>query len=437
MRPTLRGVLLFATGVPVALGAVLISPRLWIVWLAYAGMCVVALGFDAAFGIPRRRVSVAIDAPDTLYIGEDQRGRVDIGVRGWQRGGSMDVLVDLDDDMYAPPLATASIAADGRCALDFDLRPKRRGTSSIDDVWLRWTGPFGLFERHMRTRFGRRIAVVPNVRAVRDAALRLFSQRELLSGLKVERYIGDGSEFESLREYVPGLDHRAINWKASARHRKLLCTEFRAERNHQVVLAVDTGHLMSEPLDGMPKLDHAINAGLLLCYLCLRTGDRVGLYGFDAEARTYCEPQGGIRAFHRLQRLSAELEYTTNETNFTLGLAELSTRLRRRSLVVVLTDFVDVISAELMIENLERLARRHVIVFVTLRDPSLEELTAAPPRRLDDVYRAVVAADFVRERELVLSRLRRLGVFCVDAPPARVSMNLLNRYLDIKRRELV
>jgi uncharacterized protein (DUF58 family) len=279
--------------------------------------------------------------------------------------------------------------------------------------------------------------VVPNVRAVRAAALRFFSSKDFLAGLKIEHYVGDGSEFDALREYVPGLDHRAIDWKSSARHRKLLVQDFRAERNHQVVIAVDQGHLMSEPVDGVPRLDHAINAGLLLGYFGLRTGDRVGLYGFDARMRSWSEPQGGIGSFVRLQAATAELAYSTSETNFTLGLAELSQRLKRRSLVILLTDFVDVVTAQLMVENLDRLARRHLVVFVTLRDPGLQRIAEGAPRTSLDLYRSVVAGDLVREREVVLRRLRRMGLFTIDADPGQVSVQLLNRYLDIKRREMI
>jgi uncharacterized protein (DUF58 family) len=144
-----------------------------------------------------------------------------------------------------------------------------------------------------------------------------------------------------------------------------------------------------------------------------------------------------MQTFARLQHLSAELDYTASETNFTLGLAELSTRLHRRSLVVVLSDFVDTVTAELMLDNLDRLARRHLVVFVTLRDPSMGELTGAAPGALSDVYRAVVADDFIREREVVQRRVRRLGIHCIDAIPGQVSTQLVNRYLEIKRRELV
>jgi uncharacterized protein (DUF58 family) len=291
--------------------------------------------------------------------------------------------------------------------------------------------------RLKRVPVAREVDVVPDLRPVRDAALRFSGSRELEGGVQVERFVGDGSEFDALREYVPGLDPRAIDWKASARHRKLLSRDFRAERNHQVVLALDTGHLMSEPLRDVARLDHAVSAALLLGYVSLRVGDRVGLYGFDAVPRAWAEPQGGLAAFRRLQAVSAGLGYTTAETNFTLGLAELSARLRRRSLVVVFTEFVDTVTAELMVENLARLARRQLVIFVALRDPALQRVALARPRRLGDVYRAVVSSDLVVERERVLARLRRAGVLCVDAEPGAVPAQLVNRYLEVKRREMV
>jgi uncharacterized protein (DUF58 family) len=264
----------------------------------------------------------------------------------------------------------------------------------------------------------------------------MFADRNFMAGLKVERYLGDGTEYESLREYVPGLDHRAMDWKSSARHRKLLCTEYRAERNHQVLLAVDAGQLMSEPVAGVPKLDHAINAAILLGWFCLRTGDRVGLLGFDQQIRTWADPAGGMHTFQRLQAMTAEIDYRHVETNYTLTLAEAATRLRRRSLVVLFTDFLDTVTAELMIDNVTRLARRHLVLFVALRDPSVSGRALAKPRSLDVLHQAVVASDFARERGVVLERLRRAGAHCIDAAPNELTMSMLNRYLDIKRREL-
>jgi len=419
---------------------VIVHPRLWTVWFAYLGATLLLAGADAIFALARRRLRIDVTTPEQMFIGEGGEMRVRLTARAWGRPIEIDVLPELEADLEPVPLATAHLATVGEDAatvLVLPLVPRRRGTPRVLALHLKWRGPLGLIERRIAHRVDRAVPVVPNVGAVRAIALRTFANREILAGLKVERYIGDGSEFESLREYVPGLDHRAIDWKSSARHVKLLCQEFRAERNHQVVLAIDSGQLMTEPLDGVPRLDHAINAGLLLGWFGLKTGDRVGLVGFDDRVRTWADPLGGVHNFPRLQRLTADIAYRHVETNFTLALAEVTTRLRRRSLIVLITDFLDTVTAELMVENVLRLAKRHLVLFVALRDPGLERRALAAPRSLTTLHQAVVADDFARERSIVIERLRRAGVHCIDASPAQFSVQLLNRYLDIKRRELI
>ncbi len=436
MKPTRRCVLLFAIGIAVALLPATVNPRLWTIWFAYVGLSLVACCFDAIFALPAKRLEIRPNAPDTIAIGDRGVLALEIAAGGGRRLPALELVVELS--VRFEPLDPLDLHPEGdQARMELPLVPVRRGMGQVKEIWARWTGPFGLMRRTARGRPKLDVAIVPDVAAVQRTALRFFTSPDFMSGLKVERYVGDGSEFESLREYVPGLDHRAMNWKASARHRRLVCTEFRAERNHQIVIATDTGHLMAEPLQGVPKLDHAINAGLQLAYVGLRTGDRVGWYAFDSEVRTWHEPDSGAAAFRRIQHASAALAYSTAETNFTVGLIELLGRLRRRSLIVMLTDFKDTVTAELMLDNVKRLARRHVVLFVALRDPELEQIAARAPAELDDLYRAVVADDFVHERRLVLRRLQRLGIACIDAPPQRVTASLINRYLDIKRRELV
>jgi uncharacterized protein (DUF58 family) len=439
MRPTLRCVLVFLAGIPLSLAAVAASARLWTVWLSYLGATVTVAGVDALLALPKRRLRVEVRAPEQVYIGEGGAATITIVARGWKRAARLELLMELDDDLEPQAPATITLRPHDKTAsgeLALPLTPRRRGDLAIKAAHLRWTGPLGLIERQAALAIDQQVGVVPDLGAVRAIALRMFSDRDFLAGLKVERYLGDGSEFESLREYVPGLDHRAIDWKSSARHKKLLCQEFRAERNHQVVLAIDAGQLMSEPLGGVPKLDHAINAAMLLGWFCLRTGDRVGMLGFDERVRRWAEPAGGMHTFQRIQAMSAEIDYRHAETNYTLALADLSTRLRRRSLVVLFTDFLDTVTAELMIDNVTRLARRHLVLFVAVKDPSLEVRALARPRSLEALHTAVVAGDFARERDVVLERLRRTGAHCLDATPKGFSMALVNRYLDLKRREL-
>ena len=440
MRPTLRALILFLAGIPISLLAVAISARLWTMWLAYLGAAMLLLGVDFVLALPKRRLKAVTSLPEQLFIGEAGVAKINLTAR-WRRAAALELLAELDDDLEPQPPMQAVLrppAEKGPAAalVELPLVPRRRGDHGVRALHMRWTGPLGLLERRVAIEVDKKVGVVPNLGIVRAIALRMFADRSFMAGLKVERYIGDGTEFESLREYVPGLDHRAIDWKSSARHRKLLCQEFRAERNHQVVLAVDAGQLMAEPVAGVPKLDHAINAAILLGWFCLRTGDRVGLLGFDEKVVQWAEPQGGMHTFARLQAMSAEIDYKRVETNYTLTLADLSTRLKRRSLVVLFTDFLDTVTAELMIENVTRLARRHLVLFVAVKDPSLDKRALARPRDLDNLHQAVVATDFTRERNIVLERLKRAGAHCIDATPGEFSMALVNRYIEIKRREL-
>lgn len=438
LRPTLRGVLLQTAVLPFAAAPAMFGGHWWPLWLCASLAALFALLIDALFTIRPKDILHHTNCPAALYIGgENPPLNLQISAPGAARGFVIEARVEFDGRLAYPPDARAHVPPGKIINITFPLAPARRGEARLRSIWLRWTGPLRLVQRDER-RFDKiKISIIPNIASVRRAAIRYFSAKEFLAGLKVERYLGDGSEFESIREFVPGFDLRSLDWKASARHRKLLCREFRAERNHQIILGFDTGRLMGEPIGGTAKLDLAMNAALLLAYVCLRTGDRVGTFAFDDRVRMFTKPAGGIVSFQKIQLATAELEYSTAETNFTLALTDLRARLNRRSLIILFTDFVDSITAELMVENVGRLARRHLVICVTPRDPRLLTMAAAPPDARLDWYRSMAAADLLKERERVLQRLRRIGVHCLDARAEHVSSDLLNHYLEIKRRELV
>jgi len=438
IRPTTRLVSLCTVAVAVAILPAIVDGRLWTLWVGTVAALLLGAGLDALFGLSRRHLEVRVDPRSGLYVGNQgelllhlsARRPPDAPVRLW-------LLVETDALLDPPAPVEVRLPRDGAVRVSIPLRPRRRGRAAIGPLWARWPGPLGLTARTIRRDETLAVPVLPDVKAVRDAAIRYFRTREFLVGQKTVRLVGDGSEFDSLREFQPGFDSRAMDWKASARHMRLLVREYRAERNNQIVLAFDTGRLMAEPLGGLPKLDRAINAALLLGYAALHTGDRVGLFSFGAEVGTWLAPRGGVGSFAALQGRTADLEYSAAETNFTLGLTTLLGRLSRRTLVVVFTDFVDTVTAELMIENLRRLAVRHLVLFVALRDPELTALADAVPEDLTVLHRAVVAADLLREREVVLRRLRRLGVHVLDVAVSQVSTSLVGEYLRIQRRELV
>jgi uncharacterized protein (DUF58 family) len=436
IRPTGRAVVVFAGGIPLALLVAIMEPGWWGLAFDYAILALIAIGSDALLAFPPRLLDVRVAVPDRLYIGERSAVAVTLAATSYQRAVRFDVLAEQRGDLEPAEIATAEAAPGHATRAALNLVPLRRGRVAVDQIWLRWRGPLGLVEHIRRIAVSRTVDVLPNVRGVQGAALQFFAQ-EAIYGIKSQQQKGEGAEFESLREYSPGLDSRFIDWKHSARHRKLLCKEFRTERNHHVVMAFDTGYLMLETVEGITRLDHAINAGLLLAWVSLQSGDLVGSFGFDAAVRHYLGPIRGVAGFARIQRATGELDYHHQETNFTLGLAELNVRLKRRALVILFTDFVDTVTAELMIESMQRVANRHVVVFVTQRGSVLQRAVDAPPERFEDVTQAVIAQDFLRERSIVFERLERLGVHCLDVPSRGLSVALINRYLLIKQRGLI
>jgi uncharacterized protein (DUF58 family) len=389
---------------------------------------------DLTATLPSRRLRAELHVPARLYVGQSGVVALSLSAENFPRPLSLQALLEQTGEVDVPAPVGGVIA--GRLELALPVVPRRRGRVTLDALWLRWSGPLGLMETWRRQPIGKSIDVVPDVKGIYEAALQFLS-KEVLYGTKPQRLHGEGSEFENLQDYTPGMDSRMIDWKRSAHHRKLLCREFRQEQNHWIVLGFDTGRLMLEPVDGVPKLDHAIKAGLLLGHVSLRNGDLVGGCSFDSCFRNFLAPGRGMSRFTQLQSFSAALEYRTEETNFTLGLTELATRLRSRALVVLFTEFVDQISAELLIESLQLMTRRHVVVFVTLRDPLLTRLRDAPPTDFSTAAEAVIAADFLREREVVLERVARLGIHCLDVPARAVSTALLNRCLAIRQRGLL
>lgn len=436
MRPTDRALLVMAAGIPASLVLVLIDGAFWPFGLAWLAITFFAMAFDAVVVPSPRHVEVNISPPNILYVGDSDDALITLTASSGSMASQAEILVETTDNLRTQPPNSAALIPRQQSQATFVMTPLRRGTGQIKAIWLRWPGPLGLIHRWRRDDLTFSVPIVPNVRAVSRAALQ-FQHRVPQVGDKAQSDPGPGSEFDAMREYVPGIDLRSIDWKHSARHQKLVCKEFRSERDHQIILAMDCGHLMSEPIEDLPRLDRAINAALMLSYFALRDGDRVGMISFDTRVRSFLKPVAGVAGFTQLQRATADLAYRAEETNFTLGMAELMGRLDRRSLIIMITEFVDTITAELMVENVARLSRKHLVVFVTLRDPSLDQMVDAAPRDIDRVARSVVAEEFIRERDVVFEQLRQHGIQTLDLTGKELDMGLLSRYIAIRDRELV
>jgi uncharacterized protein (DUF58 family) len=435
IAPTSRAILLAALGAPLSIALAIAAPHLWPVGAVW-GLTVAALILvDGLMASARAQFQIDVQAPRLAGIGAGTvKAHVELTARS--RPPRADISLETNALVDSSPRQQRALPMENGAEADFDIVLKRRGEGRIEVAHMRWRGPLGLAWRQRAEPLDTIIAVAPDLASIEREAERLFS-RTMVHGIKPLRDRGDGSEFDALMDFQPGMDSRLVEWKQSARHVKLLAKEVRAERNHQIAFAIDTGRVMSEPVAGTARVDWSINAALMLSYVGLKLGDRISFFGFDSKPNLSTGFVTGTRSFPHLQALTARLDYSAEETNYTLGLSTLAEKLQRRSMVVVFTDFADTISAELMIENVTRLARRHMIVFVTFPDEELESLESARPQTTTDVSRAVIAHQLLRERSIVLARLRRLGVYIVSAPVDRLGPALVRAYDELRRKERV
>jgi len=316
--------------------------------------------------------------------------------------------------------------------------PQRRGLRPLGPCLLLCRSGLGLFWRRLQIDEPRVFGVLPDPGI--PAAEALIGHRSLHSrpGIRPRRPRGEGLEFESLREYVPGDDPRHLDWRASARARRLIVRQHQVERNHTVILAVDTGRLMSSRAGGATKLDHALGAAIALAHATRSVGDRVGLAAFDREVRTWVPPIDARRRLARLLDATLPLEPCTDEPSYR-ALADLIGRhQKKRALIVVLTDFVEGASSSSLEGYLSLLGQRHCVLLVALRDPLLSAMDEPAPRiDGDEVYRRLVLQDLVVERQTALARIGRLGVQTLDLDPEQVTAPVLNRYLEIRQAGLI
>jgi len=432
--PTARAAVMLALAAPLALVIAATDPEAWVAAPALGLVLLFLVVVDAL--LAGRLEDVQVVVPSDVEVGDEARFTAE--VRFSAGVCSAAELALACDPRLAPGGRVLFGLASGKPTWrgEAPFTPSRRGTGAVSAAWLRWRGPLGLGARQAMRALDHEVRVWPNIGFVRSPALQTFL-KDAQFGLIARRIRGEGTQFEALAEYQPGMDRRRIDWKSSARHVHLYAKEYETERNNQIVFAFDCGNAMCEPIQGMPRLDRAVSAALATSYVALRGGDKVALFGFASHPELLTPFVASPAEFRRLQRAAAGLEYRAQEPNFTLALATLAGRLQRRSLIVVFSDFTDPTSAELMIESIGRLVKRHVVLFVTMEDEELEALSAAPPSDLETLSMAVSADLLLRQRDLVTRRLRQLGVDVVEAPYDRIGTRLIDAYLAVKRTGVI
>jgi uncharacterized protein (DUF58 family) len=344
-------------------------------------------------------------------------------------------------------IVKAAIAPRETVELSYEVRPLRRGDFAFGDLHARWAGPLRLVVKQARFPAGEPVKVYPNLHEIRKYDL--LARRDQLTemGIKNVRLRGEGTEFESLRDYTPDDPYRVINWKATARRGKPISTEYEPERSQRVVMMLDVGRMMRSPIRAedsdsgeswnMAKVDFVINSVLLFSYVATLKGDQVGLLVFADQPIQFIPPGAGRTHFQKLLEAMYALESQPVEADYARALNYISLQQKKRTLVVLFTDLSGSRAADALLQQVPRLAPRHLPMVVTIRDPALDQEARQIPDQSDAVYRRAVAEQMMDDRRLLLENLSRRGVLTLDVAAERLTMEVVNRYLEIKARVLV
>jgi uncharacterized protein (DUF58 family) len=328
-----------------------------------------------------------------------------------------------------------SIPARSYGDVGYRVSATERGEHALGDIHVRVLGPWGLAWKQVRVPASGTIKVQPGVDELRRQRLSGLRSRLAREGLRRQRRWGEGSAFDSLREYREGDDPRSIDWKATARRDQVIARRYRTERSQNVMLLIDAGRLMTERIDDRERIDHALSAALLLTEAARAHNDRVGVMVFDEQVRSFLPPS--TPRLSRIAERLAEVQPRFVEPNYPFAFAYLARHLRRRSLVVAFTDIIDARASAALLAQLARSTASHLPLIVALRNPGLEATASAPVSTDEDAYRRAAAEEMLRARAVALEGMRRAGVLVVDAEPGDAIPETLSRYLEVKRRGLL
>ena len=349
---------------------------------------------------------------------------------------SLELTEDVPDAICREATAVAAtVDARASAELHYGVVPTRRGLYEFGDIFLRWRMQLGLVVRQQRIRVRDSVKVYPNVASLARYELAAERHRRTEIGMMPLHLRGRGGMFESLRDYVPGDDLADAAWKATARHGRLMMRNYETERNQNVLVVLDCGRLMVPQIDQLSRLDHAINATLLLSYVAMKQGDSIGMVAFSDRIESYVPPMKGRAALARMNEALYRLEARLREPDYEQVCKFLALRHRKRSLIVVLTDVIAKDVSSSLLAYMARFARYHLPLCVTLRNLQVEQLAAAGPVAAADCFTKTVALEMLAQRSEALACMRQSGVDVLDADPRQLTPQLLHRYLLLKLRQ--
>jgi uncharacterized protein (DUF58 family) len=436
MLLTRRTLFLLLLAVPLV-GASALAPSLLAVAMGYGALVLLMLLADrlvspspADFELAREsdsKLSLGAWNPVTVTLCNQSRYAVRLAVR------------DEPPAVFAADarVLEGDVAPHGTLTLSYRVRPPRRGDYAFGSLNLRYRGVLGLIIRQARYPAPARVKVYPNLLDIRKYEILMRKAQLYELGLRNARIFGAGTEFERLRDYQPDDEYRKIHWKATARRGKPITMEYETERSQTIVTLIDVGRMMRSPVGDLAKVDYAINTALMLAYVAGLKGDRIGLLTFADQVGGYLAPRRGKGQFYRMLETLYAVQSQPAAPNYQRAFGYLAAKNKKRSLVVVFTDLGDADAARELVTYVAQLWPRHLPLCVTISDPALTGVAGAPAHDSAGVYQRAVAEKLLNARQVVLETLARHGVLTLDVPAEKLTVAVINKYLELKARTLL
>ena len=318
--------------------------------------------------------------------------------------------------------------------VDYTLRPTKRGVYGFGHIRAFASSPIGLVQRRFTCDEPTDVAVYPSYLMLNQYEFLAISNNLTEMGIKRIRRVGNNTEFEQIKSYVQGDDYRHINWKASARTHHLMVNVYTDERSQQIINVIDKGRIMQQAFEGMTILDYAINASLVLSYVALHRDDKAGVITFADKFSDFIKPDRGPAQMNDI--LECLYHQTTNfaESDYSSLVVNTNHLVGRRSLLILYTNFFDYNGMLRQLPYLRQLNSRHRLLVVFFIDEERRDFINQQPHSIKEYYEHSIAAKIDHEQTLIINTLRQFGINSLLTSPQNLSVNVINRYLEMKSR---
>ncbi|WP_199617106.1 DUF58 domain-containing protein [Paenibacillus alkalitolerans] len=433
--PTKRLAAFLFAGAPLTAAAYAASPDLGaLVFWAWNGTLAVLSAAELALLPGPGRLTADREAPDRVDLGRPVNVRLAIRVAGGRQPLSGQAIDGLPDT-FAGPDEWPALRFRGRAAeAAYETRPTERGRYVLHTVFVRYGGALGLWRRQTHIPCTHEIRVLPDLSGVRGT-LASMQRSLILDGKRVFKKARSGTDFQSIREYTPDDDPRAINWSATARTMQPKVNVFQPERGKIVTLLIDSGRMMGTELDGKTKLDRTLEAALTLAAVALQRGDQVAALAFSGGLKAYVPPAKGMEHVQTIIDALYDLKSDMSESNYGLALTHLARVQKKRSFMVLFSDMESYLFEGELAPYLLRLRRTHLLLLLSLEDPLLHEWAGIAVRGGKDAYIKSTAHKLQEDRRRYAARMSALGIEVLDVPSDELALAAVNTYLDLKSRD--